>query len=255
MIALQLHLLGDVLLRLARFATRGVTGEHGVEVVDERGNHLFVGRGGGVVEGRLDVAAHLVELFVGQRAHRFGRRRPRFVGAVDAFQLQLFELLVSSFQHGDDRRQPQRGGVGGLFCQIHQQSVHVQALGHQHLRLNAFVGVDQLHEPFGRFAQCLHGRAAVVADGREELRKERVAVVVQLLHLSRQLGVGLGVVQLHFLRNQVVPSLEQLVGEVQFLLVLRCNQVVKLLMQFAMHCAGMRCDTSSHPHVAGSRFF
>ena len=95
------------------------------------------------------------------------------------------------------------------------------------------------------------GRAAVVADGREELRKERVAVVVQLLHLSRQFGVVLGVVQLHFLRNQVVPSLEQLVGQVQFLLVLRRNQVVKLLMQFAMHRAGVHRDASVHPHVAG----
>ena len=64
-------------------------------------------------------------------------------------------------------------------------------------------------------------RAAVVAGGREELRKERVAVVVQLLHLSRQLGVLLGVVQLHLLHDEVVPGFEQLVGEMQFLLVLR----------------------------------
>ena len=65
------------------------------------------------------------------------------------------------------------------------------------------------------------GRAAVVADGREELREERVAVVVQLLHLGRQLGVLLGVVQLHFLHDQVVPGFELFVGQVQFLLVLR----------------------------------
>ena len=65
------------------------------------------------------------------------------------------------------------------------------------------------------------GRAAVVADGREELREERVAVVVQLLHLGRQLRVLLGVVQLHFLHNQVVPDFELFIGQVQFLLVLR----------------------------------
>ena len=65
------------------------------------------------------------------------------------------------------------------------------------------------------------GRAAVVADGREELRKERVAVVVQLLHFGRQLGVLLGVVQLHLLDDQVVPGFELFVGQVQFLLVLR----------------------------------
>ena len=94
-------------------------------------------------------------------------------------------------------------------------------------------------------------RAAVVADGREELREERVAVVVQLLHLGRQLGVLLGVVQLHLLHDEVVPGLEQLVGQVQFLLVLRRNQAVKLLVQFGMHRAGMHRDASVHPHVAG----
>ena len=86
-VALQLHLPGNGLLRLAHLASRGIAGEHGVEVAHERGNHLFVGHGGGVVEGRLDVAAHLIELFVGQQAHRFGRRQPRFVGIVDAFPL------------------------------------------------------------------------------------------------------------------------------------------------------------------------
>ena len=130
----------------------------------------------------------------------------------------------------------------------------MHAFGLQHLPLNAFVGVDQLHEPFGRFAQRFHRRAAIAANGTEDLRDERVAVVVQLLHLGRKLGVLLGVVQLHFLRNQVVPSLEQLIGQMQFLFVLRCNQAVELLMQFAMHRAGVRCDGSCHPHVAG-RFF
>ena len=95
------------------------------------------------------------------------------------------------------------------------------------------------------------GRAAVVAYGREELRKERVAIVVQLLHLGRQLGVLLGIVQLHLLHDEVVPGFEQLVGQVQFLLILRRNQAVKLLVQFGMHRAGVYRDASVHPHVAG----
>ena len=95
------------------------------------------------------------------------------------------------------------------------------------------------------------GRATVVANGAEDLRDERVAVVTQLLHLGRQLGVLLGVVQLHLLHDEVVPGFEQLVGEMQFLLVLRRNQAVKLLVQFGMHRAGMHRDASVHPHVAG----